>query len=97
MSDYNRITLVGKVITAPEVIEIEDVKKAEFNLEIHKTESIPIICFGNLAELANTHLEIGSRVFVEGKLELKTFINEGKKVHVFEVRADNIQPLKEGM
>lgn len=50
-----------------------------------------IVVFGKLAEMCKVHLKKGCEVFVRGRMELKSFVNnKGAEVEYFEVQASSV-------
>lgn len=50
-----------------------------------------IVVFGRLAEMCKVHLKKGCEVFVKGRIELKSFVNnKGNEVEYFEVLASSV-------
>lgn len=50
-----------------------------------------IVVFGKLAEMCKVHLKKGCEIFVRGRTELKSFINnKGTEVEYFEVLASSV-------
>lgn len=60
-----------------------------------QTEWHNIVCFGRLAEIAGQYLTKGKQVFVEGRIQTRTWDdrNTGEKRYRTEVVADNFQML----
>ena len=58
------------------------------------TEWFRVSAFGRLAEVASEYLRKGSRVYLEGKLESRTFEgNDGKQRYSLDVMANDFQIL----
>jgi len=51
------------------------------------TEWFRIVAWGNLAEICNRYLSKGSRVYVEGRLQTRSWENQGQKHYRTEVVA----------
>lgn len=97
------------VVTFPQDSRREDsiaVKKASFPLattEYHKnrdgekieqTEWHNVVCWRSLAEIAEKILRKGSQIYVEGKLQTRSWEDkEGNKRYITEVVADNFTVL----
>lgn len=97
------------VVTFPQDMRREDsvaVKKASFPLattEYHKnrdgekieqTEWHNVVCWRSLAEIAEKILRKGSQIYVEGKLQTRSWEDkEGNKRYITEVVADNFTVL----
>ena len=103
MAGINKVILVGHLGRDPEVRTIESgAKVARFTLattEAYKdrngerkevTEWHTIICWRNLADIAEKYLLKGKLVYVEGKLRTRSWDdNTGAKRYATEVSADN--------
>lgn len=50
-----------------------------------------IVCFGRTAELCAQYLRKGSQVLVEGRLQTRSWEQEGQKKYRTEIVADNVQ------
>jgi len=56
------------------------------------TEWHRIVVWGKLGELCNQYLSIGSQVFIEGKLQTRSWDGkDGQKRYITEINATNIQ------
>lgn len=84
----SRITPAGKKVTDFVVVTNEvwnkDGKKVE------KYEYHNVACFGKLAELVIKHVSNGEKIFVEGKLQTRSWDKDGVKLSKTEIVADNI-------
>ena len=103
MAGINKVILVGHLGRDPEVRTIESgAKVARFTLattEAYKdksgerkevTEWHTVICWRNLADIAEKYLTKGKLVYVEGKLRTRSWDdNTGAKRYSTEVAADN--------
>jgi len=58
---------------------------------------INVVCWSQIAEVCNQYLTKGSGVFVEGRLQSRSWQDsEGRKRNVIEVRARRVQFLPKG-
>ena len=103
----NKVILVGNVGKDPEVRPLESgAAVAAFPLattERYKdksgvlqdqTEWHNIICWRNLAELAEKYINKGSQLYIEGKIRTRSWTDkEGAKRYTTEIVADNIRLL----
>lgn len=55
-----------------------------------QTEWVRIVCFGSLAEIANQYLRRGSQCYVEGRLQTRSYEQEGQRRYITEVVANDI-------
>jgi len=104
MKGVNKVILVGNLGNMPEVKTLSDeVQVAKFSLattEIYKdkdgqkqsqTEWHTILAWRGLADLAAKYLQKGSLVYVEGKLQTRTYQDkDGKNRYVTEIIAQEI-------
>lgn len=59
-----------------------------------KTEWHNIVCFGRLADVVERYVRKGSRLYVEGKMRTRTYIdNNGIKRNVMEINAEFVELL----
>lgn len=108
MSSVNKVILIGNVGSDPEVRYLDrGVAIANFNLATtekgyvmqngtqvpDKTEWHPIVLFRNLAEWAERYVRKGMKLYVEGKLQTRSWEKEGQIRHKTEIIAENVQIL----
>lgn len=108
MSSVNKVILIGNVGSDPEVRYLDrGVAIANFNLATtergyimqngtqvpDKTEWHPIVLFRNLAEWAEKFVRKGMKLYVEGKLQTRSWEKEGQIRHKTEIIAENVQIL----
>lgn len=55
-----------------------------------QTEWVRIVCFGPLAENANQYLNKGSPCYVEGRLQTRSYEQNGERKYITEVIANDI-------
>lgn len=100
MSGINKVILIGRLGKDPEVRAFEGgTKKASFTLatsEIYKdkegkkveqTEWHNIVCWRNLAEIAEKYLTKGKQIYLEGRLRTRSWEDNGVKKYVTEIEA----------
>lgn len=61
-----------------------------------RTEWHRVVVWGKLAELCNQYLAKGRQVFVEGKLQTRSWEKDGKKNYATEIVASTVQFLDSG-
>lgn len=108
MSSVNKVILIGNVGSDPEVRYLDrGVAIANFNLATtergytmqngtqvpDKTDWHAIVLWRNLAEWAERNIRKGMKLYVEGKLQTRTWEMEGQRRSKTEVIAENIQIL----
>jgi single-strand DNA-binding protein len=100
MSGVNKVILVGRLGKDPEVRAFENnVKKANFPLatseirkdkegnKIETTEWHNIVCWRNLAEIAEQFLTKGKMIYLEGKIRTRSWEDNGVKKYMTEIEA----------
>ncbi|MGC3978866.1 MAG: single-stranded DNA-binding protein [Paludibacteraceae bacterium] len=104
----NKAILVGNVGRDPEVRYLEkNVAVANFTLATtergytmqngtqvpDRTEWHNIVAWRGLAELAEKHIRKGSQLYIEGKIQTRSWEKDGVKRYTTEIYADTIQLL----
>lgn len=99
----NRVMLIGKVGRDPKMIitkkgstmanfSIQCVEKYEWQGEWHeKNAFIPCVAFGKVAELIGNSCKAGLDIFVEGKINVRSYEQNGEKKWVTEVTVDHAE------
>jgi single-strand DNA-binding protein len=105
MGSLNKATLIGNLGKDPEVRAIASgVKVANFSIattesyndkntgqKVEKTEWHNIVMWRGLAEVAEKYLRKGSQVYVEGRLQTRSWDDQnGQKRYTTEIVADNM-------
>ncbi len=102
----NRIILIGRLTRDPELrYTASGVARTTFTLAVDRpyanqqgqreADFINIVTWRQLAELCANYLRKGRLTAVEGRLEIRSFENnEGQRVRVTEVVADNVRFLE---
>jgi single-strand DNA-binding protein len=105
MGSLNKVMLIGNLGKDPEVRAIPSgVKVANFSIattesyndkntgqKVDKTEWHNIVMWRGLAEVAEKYLRKGSQVYVEGRLQTRSWDDQnGQKRYTTEVVADNM-------
>ncbi len=108
MSSVNKVILIGNVGQDPEVRYLDrGVAIANFALATtergyimqngtqvpDRTEWHNIVLWRNLAEWSERYLHKGMKIYVEGKLQTRTWEKDGQRRSKTEVVAENIQIL----
>lgn len=108
MSSVNKVILIGNVGADPEVRYLDrGVAIANFNLATtergyimqngtqipDRTEWHSIVLWRNLAEWSERFLKKGMKIYVEGKLQTRSWEKDGVRRQRTEVVAENIQIL----
>lgn len=99
----NRVILVGRLTKDPEYRQTQSgVSKATFTLAVNRTfknkngereaDFINVVVFRQQAENVSKYLSKGSLAGVDGRIQSRNYENnEGRRVFVTEVVADNVQ------
>jgi len=97
----NTVLLVGRLAQDPEVRYTKNGKAvASFTVAASRsvgqresTDFIPVVAWENLAEMCGNELKKGSRVFVQGRLQIRSYETaDGQKRRVAEVVAEIVSP-----
>lgn len=104
MSGVNKVILLGNLGKDPEVrLTPQGIPVANFSVATsekyttkegtkEKTEWHHVAVFGKTAELCETYLHKGSKVYLEGRLQTRTYEDKtGHEVHKTEIVADFVQ------
>ncbi|MEK5057691.1 single-stranded DNA-binding protein [Paenibacillus sp. FSL H7-0326] len=102
----NRVCLVGRLTRDPELrYTPAGVAVTQFTLAVDRpftnqagdkeADFIPIVTWRQLAETCANYLKKGRLTAVEGRIQIRNYENnEGKRVYVTEVIADNVRFLE---
>jgi len=107
MASLNKVMLIGNLGKDPEVRTIPSgAKVANFPIatsesytgkdgnRVEKTEWHNIVMWRGLAEVAEKYLKKGNQVFIEGKLQTRSWDKaDGTKAYMTEIMADNMTML----
>ncbi|GGF94125.1 single-stranded DNA-binding protein [Paenibacillus abyssi] len=104
----NRVILIGRLTKDPEMrYTPSGVAVTQFTLAVDRpftsgqgereADFIPIVTWRQLAETCANYLRKGRLTAVEGRIQVRNYENnEGKRVYVTEVIADNVRFLESG-
>lgn len=101
----NRVVLIGRLTADPNLRYLPNgTATTSFTLACDRpfqtggereADFIPIVCWRQLAETCANYLKKGRLTAVEGRIQVRNYTNnEGKKVFVTEVIADNVRFLE---
>jgi|ADurb_Cas_01_Slu_FD_contig_51_2016601_length_1296_multi_2_in_0_out_0_2 single-strand DNA-binding protein len=104
MSSLNRVILIGRVATPPELRYTTTGKAvASFRMAVDRrgrsggesnADFIPVVAWERLAEICNEFLTKGKLIAIEGRLQTRTYETpEGQKRSAFDVVADDMRML----
>lgn len=108
MANFNRVYLMGNLTRDPELryipsgaavttfdIAVNRVYTTQAGEKKKDTCFIRVVVWGKVAEACGEYLSKGSPVFVEGRLQSRSWVNqEGQKRSTIEVVASNVQFLR---
>ncbi|MCE1198407.1 MAG: single-stranded DNA-binding protein [Marinilabiliales bacterium] len=103
----NKVILIGNAGKDPEIRHLDsNVSVATFSLatsevytnkageKVTQTEWHNIVCWRNLATLAEKFIRKGSQLYVEGRIRSRTYdANDGTKKTAYEIYADEVRLL----
>ena len=98
MSSLNRIEIIGNVGKEPEmrftpsgkpVTSFSVAVNSKFG-EKESTEWFSVVAWNKLAETCNQYLQKGQQVFIEGRLQTRTWETDGLKHYKAEVIANKV-------
>lgn len=104
----NRVILIGRLTRDPELrYTPAGVAVTQFTLAVDRpftsqggereADFIPVVTWRQLAETCANYLRKGRLAAVEGRIQVRNYENnEGKRVYVTEVIADNVRFLESG-
>ena len=102
----NKVTLIGRLTKDPELrYTSSNIPSATFTLAVNRqftnqngvreADFINIVMWRKQAETAKKYLAKGSLIAIEGRIQTRNYDgNDGKKVYVTEVVADNFEFLE---
>lgn len=83
----------GNAVTNITVATSESWKDKNTGQQSERTEWHRVVFFRRLAEIASEYLKKGSKVYIEGKLQTRTWEKEGQKHYSTEIVASEMQML----
>jgi single-strand DNA-binding protein len=102
----NKVMIIGNLGVTPEMRYLSSGNAvANFSVAVNRTRRSPegerteetewfrVVTFGQTAEFASQYLEKGRRVYVEGRLQTRTYEQDGQKRYITEVIAQQVMPL----
>ncbi|MGO4951984.1 single-stranded DNA-binding protein [Paenibacillus sp. DRB1-1] len=104
----NRVILIGRLTKEPELrYTPSGVATCSFTLAVDRpftsqggereADFLPIVTWRQLAETCANYLKKGRLIAVEGRVQVRNYENnEGKRVYVTEIVADNVRFLESG-
>jgi single-strand DNA-binding protein len=110
MANLNKVLLIGNLTRDPELryipsgsavtsftLAMNRVYKLQTGEKKEEVSFVRVVVWGRMAEVCNDYLKKGNPVFVEGRLQSRSWDGpDGQKRSALEVIAANIQFLKQG-
>lgn len=104
MKGLNKATLIGNLGEKPEIKTFESgTRVASFSIATNETykdsegnsktetEWHSVIAWGNLATLAEKYFEKGTKIYLEGKIKTRNYVDKlGQTKHVTEIIAESV-------
>ena len=103
MKGICKVTIIGTLGKAPEArtfpdggqvsnfsVAVNESWKDKQGSKVEHTEWLSIVAKGKLAEICNTYLQKGSKVFIEGRIRTRSYDKDGEKRYVTEIMADGL-------
>lgn len=97
----NKVILIGRLTRDPELKHTPaGVATTQFTLAVDRpvkdkeADFIPIVTWRQLAETCANYLRKGRLCAVEGRIQVRNYEKDGKRVYVTEVIADNVRFLE---
>lgn len=88
-----RYTQDGKAVASFSVATSEEWKDKSTGEKKEKTEWHFVVCFGRLAEICGEYLSKGQQVYIEGRLQSRSYEKDGVTRYTTEIVADKMQML----
>jgi len=98
MSSLNKVLLIGRVGKDPEVKEFQSGRMAKFSVATNektkdgeRAEWHNITTWGKTAELVEQYVTKGKLLFIEGKIQTRSYEKNGEKRYSTEIIANNVR------
>jgi len=88
-----RYTQEGRAVTNFSIATSEQWRDRNTNEQQERTEWHRIVCFGRLAEITGEYLRRGSKVYIEGRLQTRSWERDGQTHYTTEIVANEMQML----
>lgn len=99
----NKTILTGRLVRDPEVKYVKEKAVATFTLAVDRpyikdkereTDFVPIVVWGKVAEFCGNYLSKGSKIFIDGRLQIRSYEKDGQRRYVTEVIAHSVEALE---
>lgn len=99
----NKVQIIGNITKDPELKALPTgINVCSFSVatnetftkdgqKVEKVEFHNIVCFGKTAENIAKYMKKGSQIYIEGKLQTRSWDAEGKKMYRTEILANSVQ------
>lgn len=104
--NLNKVMLIGRLGADPELrytpsgranvafnLATNAVWKDQDGNKQERTDWHRVVAWGKLAEIIGEYLKKGSRIFLEGRLQTRSYEDNGQKRYITEVIADSLEML----
>lgn len=104
MADLNRVFLIGNLTRDPEMRYLSSgTAVASFGMATNRTYTtqsgekkeevcfVRVVVFGKQAEACGQYLVKGKQVFIEGRLQYRSWETDGQKRNALDIVADRVQ------
>ena len=88
-----RYTQEGRAVTNFSIATSEQWRDRNTNEQQERTEWHRVVCFGRLAEITGEYLRRGSKVYIEGRLQTRSWERDGQTHYTTEIVANEMQML----
>lgn len=108
MSGINKVILLGRLVRDPEVKQLDSGPVCNFSVATsdewtdktgtkqEKAEFHQVATFGKLAEVCGKYLTKGRQVYLEGKLNTRSWMKDDIKHYATGINADKVEFLGDG-
>lgn len=90
----NRVILIGRLTSDPELRENDKYKQCKFTLAVNRLKEgadfINCIAWSNTAELISKYFKKGSQLALEGRINTGSYEKDGKKIYTTDIIVENI-------
>lgn len=102
MDGLNSVQIIGNLGSEPEMRYLANgTATTTFKVAVNRSytsngekreeaEWFRVVCWAKLAELTNTHLEKGRKVYVEGRQQTRSWEKDGQKHYMTELVANKV-------
>lgn len=100
MANLNRIILIGRLVSSPEVrATLDGIPMTRFKMRVNRLQGgsdvVDIIAWRRLAEICGEYLKEGQLILIEGRIQVRSFEDQtGVRRWATEIVARNMQMLE---